>query len=131
MGRIRAALRVLFGRETTQWQAQREWAEIKAEAAQMFNTHNALAARLVRAEKQLAKRQREELMELQAPRAPEPRPADRKAYKAALRHAAAFGGPLPSPPPRSLVLNRPEADCLDCGGPSDATDLIEQLEREA
>lgn len=59
MGRIRAAWQVLFGRRITPQQMQSEWAEIQTEAAEMFSRFNSLAARLVRAEKNMLKRQNE------------------------------------------------------------------------
>lgn len=73
MGRLRAAVNVLLGREQTHWQQQREWIEIKVEAAGMFDRFNALASRLVKAQKAIES-QAEKVEQLPAV------PTDKKAH---------------------------------------------------
>lgn len=55
LGRIGTAWRILIGREPTWWGIQAEWAEIKVSAADLFQKHNALAARIVKAQKDYEK----------------------------------------------------------------------------
>jgi hypothetical protein len=59
MGRIRAALAVLLGRQQTPVQIQAEWAEMKADFLSSYQKLNALVARLVKAQKKLAEEQQE------------------------------------------------------------------------
>lgn len=94
LGRIGTAFRILIGAEPTWWGIQKEWAEIKVEAADLFQKHNALAARLIKAQKKLA-REREEDCGCEEQHA---LPADPKARKAALR-AQVFGGRARNPAP--------------------------------
>lgn len=53
LGRIGTAFRILIGREPTWWGIQAEWAEIQIGAADLFQKHNALAARLAKRIKEL------------------------------------------------------------------------------
>lgn len=93
-GRIRSAWYVLMGRAKTIEQIHGEWAIIQAQAAETFNRFNALAARLVRAERNLAAANVETLKRLEAGDEAEvaTKPVspitDRAAYKMELRHRA-------------------------------------------
>jgi len=93
-GRIRSAWYVLMGRAKTIEQIHGEWAIIQAQAAETFNRFNALAARLVRAERNLAAANVETLKRLEAGEEAEVATktvspiTDRAAYKAELRHRA-------------------------------------------
>lgn len=61
MGRLHAAWLVLRGQALTPQQMASEWAEIQTTASEMFNRFNTLAARLVRAEKNMMKLRLEEI----------------------------------------------------------------------
>jgi len=92
-GRLRAAWHVLIGRARTIEQIHGEWAVIQAQAAETFNRFNALAARLIRAERNMAAANVEQLKALEAGETPataEPviQVTDRAAHKAQLRARA-------------------------------------------
>ena len=53
LGRIGTAFRILIGLEPTWWGIKAEWAEIQVGAADLFQKHNALAARLAKRIKEL------------------------------------------------------------------------------
>jgi len=93
-GRLRSAWHVLLGRAVTIEQIHGEWAIIQSQAAETFNRFNALAARLIRAERNMAAANVEQLKKLEAgePDAtvePATPALDRASYKAQLRHRAA------------------------------------------
>lgn len=80
LGRIGLAFRILFGLEPTWWGIQAEWAEIKVEAADLFQKHNTLAARLIKSQKELRAAQDAEMESAQQMELlPSPSPAGRKA----------------------------------------------------
>jgi len=90
-GRIRSAWYVLIGRGKTIEQINGEWAIIQAQAAETFNRFNALAARLVRAERNVMKANMDAMTQLELGvenRSMVPG-ADRAQHKAELRHRAA------------------------------------------
>jgi len=90
-GRIRSAWYVLIGRGKTIEQINGEWAIIQAQAAETFNRFNALAARLVRAERNVMKANMDAMQQLEmgVEHATGVPGADRAAHKAELRHRAA------------------------------------------
>lgn len=95
-GKIRSAWHVLMGRALTIDQIHGEWAIIQAQAAETFNRFNALAARLIRAERNMAAANVEQLKALEADseegggeRQEIRRDVDRATYKQQLRHRAA------------------------------------------
>jgi len=95
-GRLRSAWYVLVGRAKTIDQIHGEWAIIQAQAAETFNRFNALAARLIRAERNMAAANVEQLKALEADseegggeRQEVRREVDRATYKQQLRHRAA------------------------------------------
>lgn len=86
--RVLAAWHVLIGRASTIEQIQGEWSVIQAQAAEVFNRFNALAARLVRAEKNALKANLDSMAQLELD-VPTARPAvDRAAHKQELRKRA-------------------------------------------
>ena len=95
VGRLRSAWYVLLGRARTIEQINGEWAIIQAQAAETFNRFNALAARLIRAERNMAAANVETLKRLEAgegqvaPDSVTPVTQDRASYKADLRKRAA------------------------------------------
>jgi len=95
-GRLRSAWHVLMGRAVTIEQIHGEWAIIQSQAAETFNRFNALAARLIRAERNMAAANVEQLKSLEADseegggeRQELRREVDRATYKQQLRHRAA------------------------------------------
>lgn len=96
LGRIGTAWRILMGREPTWWGIQAEWAEIQMGAADLFQKHNALAARLAKQVKALEKAKEDCGCQDE-----EPVPTTLKARKQALRRRAFGSIPVPShqPPP--------------------------------
>jgi len=90
-GRLRSAWYVLIGRGRTIEQIQGEWAIIQAQAAETFNRFNALAARLVRAERNVMKANLDSMQQLEmAVENPSGIQPDARAnHKAELRHRAA------------------------------------------
>lgn len=86
--RLLSAWHVLIGRALTIEQIQGEWSVIQAQAAEVFNRFNALAARLVRAERNSMKANLDSMAQLELPAATTARPTDRRAHKADLRRRA-------------------------------------------
>jgi len=84
VGRLRAAVAVLLGRQQTPVQIMAEWAEMKADFLDSYQKLNALVARLHKAQKALAREQHQYLEATVTPR-DESLPNDRKARKQALR----------------------------------------------
>jgi len=90
-GRLRSAWYVLLGRAKTIEQINGEWAIIQAQAAETFNRFNALAARLVRAERNVMKANMDAMQQLEmgVEHAVATGDDGRAAHKAELRHRAA------------------------------------------
>jgi len=89
-GRLRSAWYVLIGRGKTIEQINGEWAIIQASAAETFNRFNALAARLVRAERNVIKANMEAMAQLETGvEHATGQGVDRAQHKAELRHRAA------------------------------------------
>jgi len=90
-GRIMSALHVLLGRAKTIEQINGEWAIIQAQAAETFNRFNALAARLVRAERNVMKANMDAMQQLEmgVEHAVATGDDGRAAHKTELRHRAA------------------------------------------
>lgn len=109
VGRWRSAWWVLMGRAKTIEQIQGEWSVIQAQAAETFNRFNALAARLVRAERNMLAKSLDQMteVELNGPtHGPVIKPhADRAAHKADLRRRAHEARRIP-PAPRMPDVNR-------------------------
>ena len=87
-GRLLSVWHVLIGRAQTIEQIQGEWSVIQAQAAEVFNRFNALAARLVRAERNSMKANLESMAQLEMPQTITPPTGDRRAHKADLRRRA-------------------------------------------
>jgi len=89
--RLISALHVLLGRAKTIEQIHGEWAIIQAQAAETFNRFNALAARLVRAERNVMKANMDAMQQLEmgVEHAVATGGDGRAAHKAELRHRAA------------------------------------------
>lgn len=90
-GRFRAVWLVLRGQALTPQQMMSEWAEIQTTASEMFNRFNSLAARLVRAEKNMMKLRTAEIDALEQPDQPATggRKAELRSRVAALRFPGA------------------------------------------
>lgn len=87
MGRIRSAWYVLIGRAKTIDQIAAEWATLQATAGEMFGRFNALAARLMKAEKNLWDRNMQLMDAAEPTTLPNlpPGGTDRQSHKAMLR----------------------------------------------
>lgn len=96
MGRIRAAIAVLLGRQQTNPQMQAEWAEMKADFLQAYKKLNALTARMAKEHKELVEAQQAEL-EGSGQDQPCPEDLPPKARKALLRRQVFGGGARPTP----------------------------------
>ena len=107
MGRLRAAWYVLNGTAQTSEQISAEWAGIQAQAAETFNRFNALAARLIRAEKNLLDRQLQVMQQAETPAEPEETSSAQAAaiHKAQLRARAAAARRGERFPVREVVPN--------------------------
>jgi len=90
-GRLRSAWYVLIGRGKTIEQINGEWAIIQAQAAETFNRFNALAARLVRAERNVMKANMDAMQQLETgvENATAMSEDPRAAHKTELRHRMA------------------------------------------
>lgn len=101
LGRVGTAVRILLGLEPTWWGIQAEWAEIQVGAADLFQKHNALAARLSKRIKELEAAQDcgcdDELPADAVPAGSRKMELRRRAY--ALRHGGQGSLPLRSAPP--------------------------------